>query len=253
MPYIERITRAGRTIEVDRYYSSRYKAKGIERGDRVGPTEESQKKVNQRRAERNLRILLNANFEDGDLHMDFGYIRSRGGPDRTREEMKRDSEVFLRELRKIYKKAGYPLKYVHVMEIGSKGARHHHMVINQPGIDTRLIQRVWKKAYPENSKIHFAPLDTKGDYAKLAAYLVKYTGEHLGDDEGALMSRRWNCSRNLVRPVPEYRIIRDRNQFATDPRPYKGYAIDKDSVEVGIHSEEFFGYGYLHYRMIRLE
>ena len=35
MPYLERVTKAGMTIEVERYYSSRYRRKGIERGDRV--------------------------------------------------------------------------------------------------------------------------------------------------------------------------------------------------------------------------
>ena len=29
MPYVERITRAGKTIEVDRYFTSQYKKKGI--------------------------------------------------------------------------------------------------------------------------------------------------------------------------------------------------------------------------------
>ena len=33
MPYIERTTRAGKTIEVERYFTSRYKKQGIKRGD----------------------------------------------------------------------------------------------------------------------------------------------------------------------------------------------------------------------------
>ena len=45
MPYVERITRAGKTIEIERYYTSRYKKKGIKRGDRVKPTEEQQEKI----------------------------------------------------------------------------------------------------------------------------------------------------------------------------------------------------------------
>lgn len=252
MPYVERTIIAGKTIEIDRFYTSRWHQQGIDRGERVKPTGEAQKKVNTRKAEQKLRVLLNSNFEDGDLHMNFGYIRRKGEPERTREQMKQDAAVFLRELRKVYKKAGHELKYVHVMEIGKKGARHHHMVINQPGIDTRLIQKAWNRAYPEGSMIHFAPLNTNGDYSKLAAYLIKYTDEHLGEEE-ALMSRRWNSSRNLVRPKPSYKVIKDRNQFSEDPKPRRGYVIVKDSVEVGIHSPEFFGFGYLHYRMVKLE
>lgn len=36
-------------------------------------------------------------------------------------------------------------KYIHVMEIGKKGARHHHLVVNK--IDTEILQRCWYKAY----------------------------------------------------------------------------------------------------------
>ena len=171
---------------------------------------------------------------------------------RTRGEMRKDADIFLRELRKVYKAAGYVLKYIHVMEIGEKGARHHHLVINQPGIDTKQIQACWKKAYEGNSKIHFSPLDTEGDYSKLAAYLIKYTDRTLGTEE-ALQGKRWNRSKNLVMPEPEYRIVRDRNTYYNEPKPYKGYYIVKDSIEVGTHSPEFYGYGYLHYRMVRLD
>lgn len=252
MPYVEKVTKAGKIVVVERYYTSRYGKKGIKRGDKVKPTKEAQKKVNTRKSERELSLTMAENFQDGDLHIDFGYIRKHGEPYRTREEMRRDADVLLRELRKLYKAAGQVLKYVHVMEIGEKGARHHHLVINQPGIDTRLIQAAWKKAYPANSKIHFHPLDTNGDYSRLAAYLIKYTDKTVGTEE-ALQGKRWNCSKNLRRPEPEYRIIKDRNQFYTEPKPLKGYYIDKDSVEVGVHSPEYYGYGYLRYRMVRLE
>ena len=62
MPYIERTTSAGKTIEVERYFTSRYKKQGIKRGDKVKPTKEEQNKVNTRQAERKLRILMNANY-----------------------------------------------------------------------------------------------------------------------------------------------------------------------------------------------
>lgn len=75
MPYVERVTRAGKTIEVERYFTSRYKKPGIKRGDKVKPTKEEQKKVNTRAAERKLRLLLNANFGYGDYHLELDYIR----------------------------------------------------------------------------------------------------------------------------------------------------------------------------------
>ena len=66
---------------------------------------EVQKKVNTKQAERKLRLLMNANFAYGDYHLVLDYIRHKGEPDRTREEMKKDIQVFLRECRKLYKKA----------------------------------------------------------------------------------------------------------------------------------------------------
>ena len=106
MPYVERVTRAGKTIEVERYFTSRYKKPGIKRGDKVKPTKEEQKKVNTRAAERKLRLLLNANFGYGDYHLELDYIRKKGQPDRSREQMRKDMDIFLRELRKECKKAG---------------------------------------------------------------------------------------------------------------------------------------------------
>ena len=97
MPYVERVTKAGNTIEIERYFTSRYKKKGISRGDKVKPTKEEQEKVNTRQAERKLRILINANYGYGDYHLVLDYIRRKGQPDRTPEQMRQDLDVFLRE------------------------------------------------------------------------------------------------------------------------------------------------------------
>ncbi len=249
--YMVRTVRAGRTVEIAMYYTSRYGKKGQTRADWTAPTQESQKRANARRAERDLRELLAANFKDGtDAHIDFGYIRKRGSPYREPEDMKRDMKRFLKYLRKEYKKRGNVLKYVHVMEIGKKGSRHHHMVINDADIE--MLTRCWKKAYDGAGKIHVSPLDTGGDYAKLAAYLIKYTSETIGTDE-ALMGKRYNCSRNLIRPEPVYRAVRYRNQFVNEPKPWKGYRIVPDSIERGMNSPEYGGYGFIRYRMVKLQ
>lgn len=83
MPYVERVTKAGNTIEIERYFTSRYKKKGISRGDKVKPTKEEQEKVNTRQAERKLRILINANYGYGDYHLVLDYIRRKGESDRN--------------------------------------------------------------------------------------------------------------------------------------------------------------------------
>lgn len=250
MPYVERITRAGKTIEIERYFTSRYRKKGIRRGGRVKPTEEQQLKINTRQAERKLRITINANFGYGDYHVVLDYIRSKDRPDRTREEMRRDINIFLRELRKEYRKQGRELKYIHAMEIGDKGARHHHLVINQ--IDTKILQACWYKAYEGHNRVKVFPLDDTGNYADLANYLIKYTDKHRSG-ENALQGKRWNPSRNLIRPQPEYRIITDRDYFRSEARTLKGYYVDKGSVCKGVHAPDYYGYGYFCYRLVKLD
>lgn len=251
MPYIERITRAGKTIEVERYFTSHYKKRGIKRSDKVKPTTERQEKVNTRQAERKIRILMNANFGYGDYHLVLDYIRKQGQPYRTKEEMRKDIDIFLRELRKECKKLGITLKYIHVMEIGKKGARHHHLVINK--IDTKIIQKCWHKAYEGHNRVKIFPLDDSGNYAKLASYFIKYTDTHRKSEDGALQGKRWNCSKNLVRPEPEINIITDREWFRAEPKERKGYYVDKDSVSKGVHSPEYYGYGYFRYMLVKLE
>ena len=250
MPYVERVTKAGNTIEIERYFTSRYKKKGISRGDKVKPTKEEQEKVNTRQAERKLRILINANYGYGDYHLVLDYIRRKGEPDRTPEQMRQDIDVFLRECRKEYRKAGLEFKYIHVMEIGKKGARHHHLVVNK--IDTEILQRCWYKAYEGHNRVKIFPLDDSGNYAELASYLIKYTGTHKKGTDGALQGKRWNCSKNLVRPEPEYHIISDREYFKKEPKAIKGYYVDKNSVSMGVHSPEYYGYGYLRYTLVKI-
>lgn len=250
MPYVMRITRAGKTIEIDRYFTSRYKKKGIRRGDKVKPTTEQQAKINTRKAERELRILINANFGYGDYHVVLDYIRRRGEVPRSREQMREDMDTFLRECRKEYKKTGLAFKYIHVMEIGDKGARHHHIVINQ--IDTKILQKCWYKAYEGHNRVKVFPLDDSGNYSDLAAYFIKYTDGHRKAEDGALMGKRWNASKNLYRPVPEYEIITDREYFRAEAKPVKGYYVDKDSIRSGVHSPEYYGYGFFFYRLVEL-
>ena len=185
------------------------------------------------------------------------YIELKAGENTTTKKQKewleylrQDIDVFLRECRKEYRKAGLEFKYIHVMEIGKKGARHHHLVVNK--IDTEILQRCWYKAYEGHNRVKVFPLDDSGNYAELASYLIKYTGTHKKGTDGALQGKRWNCSKNLVRPEPEYHIISDREYFKKEPKAIKGYYVDKNSVSMGVHSPEYYGYGYLRYTLVKI-
>lgn len=250
MPYLRRTTIAGKTIEIECYYSARYNKKGAKRSDKVKATKEAQKRINRKKTERKLRLILNENFKSGDYYITLDYIHKKGEEYRTPAEMRKDINIFLRECRKICKKLGIPFKYIHVMEIGKRGARHHHLVINK--IDTDILQKAWNKAYAGHNRIKVFPLDSSGQYGKLAAYLIKYSYEHLKDKD-RLKGKSWSGSQNLKKPIEVYEVINDRNWFRCEAKQRKGYYVEKDSIEKGIASPEYFGYGYFRYRMVKLE
>ncbi len=243
MPYVKRTTKAGRTIENEKYYTSRYKKKGIKKGDKVKSTTEQQKKINTRQAERRLRLSINENFGTADYHLILGYRHKRGDPYRSREEMREDMDIFLQQARTEFKRIGLILKYIHVTEIGKRGARHHHLVISKA--DPELFQLCW-----EHGRIRVFPLDDTGQYSKLASYLIKYTEKTIGTDK-AMMGKRWNSSKNLRKPEPEYEIISDREWIRSEAKPIKGYYVDADSVENGIHNPEYSGYGFFRYTLVK--
>lgn len=238
------VTRAGRTIEYEKYYTYRFGPKGGKRGKRRGPMTEVQRRANNRQAERKLRRLVNANFGPGDLHIVLSYARRKGEPYRTREEMRKDADGFLRNLRKAFKKAGMVLKYIHVMEVGEKGARHHHLIINH--IDSRTIQKCWG----ELGRVLISPLDGSGQYRKLAEYLLKYANRTVGTD-AELMGKRWSSSRNLVKPETERTVVSDRSFFRSEakvPAALAGrYYVDLETVEKGVNAD---GYGYFRYTLV---
>ena len=98
MPYIEKVTRAGRTVLYERSYSSHIHPPGATRSEKMKDTKESQKKINLRKAITELTILMNANFVPGDYHITLTYERDKRAE--TVEEAKRDRKIFLDRLRR---------------------------------------------------------------------------------------------------------------------------------------------------------
>ena len=60
-------------------------------------------------------------------------------------------------------------------------------------------------------------------------------------------------SKNLKVPEPQIEVISERSTFQTKPKAIKGYYVDKDSVRCGIHSPEYYGYGFVRYILVKLE
>ncbi len=231
MPYILEICRAGLTIEIRKYYTWRYKDDRIPRGERRKPTTEEQWAINYRNNLRKMTRKINHNFHPGDYHTVLNYDRDHR-PE-TWEDMKADITEFLKRLRRECKKAGLVLKYIRVMEVGKKGARHHHLVMNE--IPVKMIRKCWTKG-----RIHVNPLDDTGQYKDLAEYLLKFTDEAV---KKGLLKKRWDSSKNLEEPPVEKKIIA-RHYFQDKPQEKKGYYLDKDSIRdyVDSNGNQTFSY-----------
>ena len=173
--YRRRTTRAGKTLEIEKYTCTRMECGKRVRGPKRNPTPEDMKAVNERNAQRRLTWIINENFSPGDIHMILTYQ----DPAPEKEEAKTELSKFIRELRKIYKKAGTELKYITVTEYHGKRI-HHHLLLS--AIDTRLLRGAWTRGRP---KITF--LDESGSYWRLAGYFrkeLRRTGE--GGEEADL-------------------------------------------------------------------
>lgn len=240
MPYMLETCKAGRTFEVCKYYTYRHNVKGEKRSKRVKPTSEAQKKVNQRMREKELRRLMNANFADGDslVRLDFSKEHYPIGS----KDMQKMIKKFIEDIRKEFRKQGRELKYIYVKEIGKRGGRHVHILMSK--VDTEVLMKCWP-----HGGIHLDPLISGGQYAKIAAYFIKYA-QKTEETEGKLIGKSWYASRNLIRPESRKEVI-SAASFRKTIKPMEGYVLDKESVKSGI--SEYTGYGFFSYTLIRIE
>ena len=238
MSYILEICVAGKTIEVSKYYSYRTHIKGERRAKKEKPTKEAQMKVNLRKAEKTLRGLMNENFEDGDFlaRLDF-YKRPSGS-----EEMQKLISDALGDMKKKVKRAGINLRYIYVKEVGPRGGRHIHVMMTK--IDTEIIRKCWP-----HGGIHIDPLNSGGQYRKIAAYFIKYA-KRTEETEGKLIGKRWYPSRGLRKPKIIKRVI-SAKKFREQVKKVPGYYLEKDTLVSGI--SEFTGYAYFSYTLLKQE
>ncbi len=238
MPYIIETCVAGKTFEVCKYYSYRFHVKGEKRSGKEIPTSEAQKRVNQRKAAKDLRRLMNANFEDGDLLVRLDFFRENAPP--GSRQMQAMIKKAIRKMRTEFRKIGKDLRYIYVKEIGRRGGRHIHMMMSK--CDTDLLMRCWPYG-----GIHVDPLISNGQYRKIAEYFIKYAVK-TEETEGELIGKRWYASRNLIRPVVRKKILKE-NKFRKRVREKKGYYLEKESLKEGI--SERTGFEYFSYTLIK--
>lgn len=242
MAYFKKIVKTGKVIEIEKYQrSNRKNLKNQSRDKKQKPTSEQMALVNELHAEKKLRRLINSNFGLGDLHTVLTYKRGQHPPpDIARKHL----DKFMQDARRSAKKAGGILKYITVTEYVGKNI-HHHLIIS--GVDSKIINSLWLKD-SAHGHVHFTPLDSTGQYKHLAAYLIKETSKSFRD-KTAPYGKRWNASRNLVKPVETVKKI-NAKQWRKTPSVPTGYMIESDSIMVG--ANPFTGLEWQKYTIVKV-
>lgn len=214
--------KAGRTVTVlQNQKTGNHKA---QRGEGTGETSAAQKEGNLRRATRMLTWLLNENFRDGDLLVTLDYKKELRPKDSGR--MHKDFKNFYDRMNRRLKKMGLsPPKYIRVIERGSKGAVHHHIVMQD--VPLSVLRESWSAG-----GVNVKPLYTDGNYRGIAEYFMKYAQKTMETD-GIETKKHWYPSRGLKKPkLGKPREIKSR-EIGQIKVP-KGYYLDQDSVKDGI-------------------
>lgn len=158
---------------------------------------------------------------------------------KTVDELHKQEQKLLRDLRKVYKKAKAIFKYIWTAEVGKKGGSHIHMVMSP--IDMRLIRGIWPYGWTT-----IKPMDQSGQYRRLAEYFIKYFQKTRDTDE-QIQKKSYNPSKNLIRPVPVKRPMKG-NRFSREIKVPAGWYLDKDSLREGLTAD---GYEFIYYTLIK--
>lgn len=251
MAYIKKEIRAGRTIEIIKYYNHGHHPKNIKR-EKIKKDPERIEKENISKATRKLTRILNNNFVDGDIYATLTYKKVKGTP-KSLKDVEKDVKQVINRLRGIYKKNNQCLKYVYVTSLGEGGRTPHaHIIINRLDYDyekTRgLLEDLWQ-AQEGRGKVKPQALYSNGQYKELAAYIIKNGLEKRRSEEsGGKNKRLWTCSQNLEKPKEITSEIKALRYSLKTPQAPKGYYLDLDTYRSG-HTAA--GYPYITYTFIK--
>ena len=221
MPYVRREVQCGRVKEVRKMFTGRIHTKGARRSAQTGTTSEMQKAINERRAEDELRWILNTNFQRGDFHVVLHYYDKEV----TLEQSEKDLTKFLRLLRNRKKARGESFRFVACTETKRMTNVHHHIIMEKS--DLQELQDLWDKTIGPNGNVSLKPMDSRGQHAKLAHYLMKETRKTMERfREMGRKVNRFRKSRNLRRPKIHYEIVK-ADYWTETPKARKGSYLYK--------------------------
>ncbi len=239
MSYLKTTVEAGKLEDTKVYHTARHGSKKRPRNKNENKTCESQKKINEQNSLQTLTYEMNENFVEEDWYITPTYGK---GIEKTLlpEELRKNINKYLRDMRALYKKHGGVLKYILMTEY-IKCRPHHHLLINNIGIKLRLIRELWKfgfvKAKPYGGDVE--------DAERLANYFVKESN-NVFNTEDKVHGLRWLPSKNLKKPKREKKVV-PASTWRENPKPKKGYYIA--FIERGWTKTN---YPYMFYRMIKL-
>ena len=221
-----------------KHYGLRSGAPGSPRRKKRKRTSEEIERQNQSNRARNIRLLILGNFKKG-WHIILTYPKE-ARPE-TPEMAKKELARFHRRMKRYFEKAGFTYKWIAVTEIGSRGAVHHHLILEDIHTNTFATQDAVLECWKVGKK-NFSPLYEDGEYEALADYLAKKESKE--DIPGCKVSH----SRNLIMPkAKKERILRKRWQ--PEPKVPKGWLLVKDSLWNGINS--YTGLPIQHYLLVQ--
>ena len=237
MPYVREVCRAGKVVEVEEYYTPRYKKRGIKRSPNHKPSTEKQEAINERRAARDLRRLIATNFDENSYFLTLTYRREEAAP--SIEDGKAELKKFLRNARGYCKRRGETFKYIYSTEWENKRI-HHHIIIDIGNADIREFVKLWKHGRPK-----VQVLDESGNYTQLADYLIKETRKSFRNPDSP-NKKRYSCSRNLKKPDITKTIVK-ADSWRKTPRIWKGYTLE----DLYTGYSDYTGYPFRRYIMIK--
>ena len=241
MPFVEKTTTAGNIKEIKRYFTSRF-GKNIPRGPNEKPTPEQAEKINAKNRKDKMEQLVHSNFIGGkDYFATCTFTKFNKRRDWTKhpattaeiEWIKSETAKYMRKLRDAYKNVGLELRYIKVVEVRDEdgvGVRPHiHFFMNKSNMD--MIAQLWP-----HGRVTTSNLDT--DYQSISELVSYFCKQKLEPEEKAILSKRWDQSRNLKKPEVEVCEIKSLS-VARPPREVIG-------VEKGV--KKYSGYQIIEWR-----
>lgn len=240
--------RNGDILDVEEFHDGRYGAPGEKRLKKAKPTKEQMQKVNALNKARRCRQRMLEYLDIGDCMATWTYEVENRPP--SMREAKQDFQKAMRRVRKEYKKRGYEVFCFKNIELGTKGAWHIHLVLNEIGETASIIQRAWEKGGTWSIEIKNSKFYDE-DFTKLSSYMTKderTTEEKEDGTEGKprIKEASYSTSRNMPLPEPRvHKLVR----YPREVKPKNGYYMA--TIHEGLNPVT--GYKYRRYTMMRLE